>query len=246
MSVVPSQPSLQSIKIDLRVLTLGTIAGELNYAPFTLELTDTLPYCCVRGPSGSGKTTFFKSLIPRFVEDWRAYDTIDLRLSITRNLIDFFETGGRIGYAAQRPFFIAHRTVRENLLDPFAWCEGPVPSETAINDVVKDFVLTSIVHRKAYQLSAGERQRLNLARTFIASPELVIIDECFSPMDESLADEIAEVIVAKYAKNARILVTGHRAQDLKRFMPATLQFAFHDQSKPKSVRQVIVSYDTGS
>lgn len=246
MDIVVTQSNLQSIKINLKVLRLGTIEGSLAYEPFSVELTDSLPFCCVRGPSGSGKTTFFKSLIPRFVEDWRNYDTIDLDLAITRNHLDFFSTGGRIGYAAQKPFFIAHRTVRDNLTAPFGWSGSSNPSEAAINEVVHDFALTSIVHRKAFQLSAGERQRLNLARTFIASPELVIIDECFSSMDESLADEIAEIVVKKYSQNSRILITGHRTQDLKRFMPATLRFSFHDKSKPKPVREVIVSYDAGS
>lgn len=228
------------IGINVRAVKLKSEEGELHISSFSFELSKSAPYCCVVGPSGSGKTTFFKSLIPRFVDDWREYTEIEIDIEMKRNDIDFLKTNGRIGYAAQKPFFAAHYTVRENLLKPFRWGGKPVPTRDRIDEVIEDFVLEKIVDRQAYQLSAGERQRLNLARMFIADPELAIIDECFSPMDETLAQIIAKMITTKYAKETRVLVTGHRKQDLALFMPKVLKFSFTDESGRRPIRKVTV------
>lgn len=241
--------SLQSISIDLHSLRLTSHENELLFLPFSVELSDSLPYCCIVGPSGSGKTTFFKSLIPRFVEDWQSYAETKIDIQITRNQLDFFTTNGRIGYAAQKPFFVAHHTTRESLVKPFRWSGKVDPVRTTIDEVIRDFELGNIIDRKTYQLSAGERQCLNLARMFIAGSELAIIDECFSSMDEALADKIANVVASKYARNTRILITGHRQRDLALFMPKTLRFSFSDrtdQARLRQVREVTVSEHNGS
>lgn len=216
------------INIELTELKLKSDDGELECAPFSFELSDDTPFFCVVGPSGSGKTTFFKSLIPRFVIDWRDYEVVNIKLKIHRNGLDFYDTNGRIGYAAQRPFFVAHRSVRDNLEVPFLWSNKPRPITAEVDSIMRDFCLSELADRKAYNLSAGERQRLNLARMFIAKPELAIIDECFSSLDEDLSTKIGAIIRDKYSKDCRILVSGHRSHDLLPFAPKTLHFSYSD------------------
>lgn len=235
---------LQTISINLHSLNLTCEESELSFSPFSVDLSDSLPYCCVVGPSGTGKTTFFKSLIPRFVEDWQNYTSARIDIRITRNGLDFFTTNGRIGYAAQKPFFVAQHTTRESLVKPFDWSGKAKPLENDIDQLIEDFELRNIIDRRTYQLSAGERQCLNLARMFIAGSELAIIDECFSSMDEMLADKIARVIINKYAIDTRILITGHRQIDLKLFKLKTLKFSFSDrtdQAGRKRIREVTAS-----
>ena len=229
-----------SIRVD--ALKLTGAEGEIVFDPFSFELSSLQPYICVIGPSGSGKTTFFKSLMPRFVDDWREFETTDITISIKRNDLNFYETNGRIGYAAQMPFFVAHKTVRENIIKPFLWSGKSVPVSSDVDNILADFYLSNIVDQKAYRLSAGERQRLNLARMFIAQPEIAIIDECFSAMDEELAGNIARVIINKYANISRILVTGHRASDLVDFGHAKLKFKYRDVSGLLQTRRISVEH----
>ena len=61
---------LHSVSIRVRELRLISPDCELCFDPFQVQIDENQPFCCVVGRSGSGKTTFFKSLIPRFVEDW--------------------------------------------------------------------------------------------------------------------------------------------------------------------------------
>ena len=235
--------SLHSINISVESLELESSEGALRYEPFKFELSDRAPNCCVIGASGSGKTTFFKSLMHRFILDWQEYESVSARIHITRNGLNFYKTNGRIGYAAQRPFFIAHRSVRENLILPFHWCRGPVPSEQRVSEVINDFHLSTFLDRKAYQLSGGERQRLNLARMFIADPEIAIIDECYSALDEDLVDSISKVIVNKYAHYSRVLIAAHRINDLRYYLPAVLSFTYNDIYDNRRVRKVQVRYE---
>lgn len=225
------------ISIQVDALKLHSDDGMLLFSPFTLELNDKNPCCCIEGPSGSGKTTFFKSLIPRFINDWNDYSNTDIDITVMRNNLDFYTTNGRIGYAAQRPYFVAHQTVRYNLIAPFSWSKQASPLPNTVDEVLSDFFLSELVDRKAYNLSAGERQRLNLARMFIAKPDLVIIDESFSSMDEKLATQIGVAIKEKYSKRTKILISGHRSSDLTPFRDSALIFSYCDTTRSNATIQ---------
>jgi len=77
--------ALQTISIKVTELRLKCEEGLLVYNPFELELSEAHPCCCVMGPSGSGKTNFYKSLVRRFVDDWREYQSVDCNVQILGN-----------------------------------------------------------------------------------------------------------------------------------------------------------------
>ena len=242
-SVVPLQSEAQinygvneTVKIDVREFELKSPKSILRFSPFSFELTRELPFACVVGPSGSGKTTFFKSLIPRFLQDWCDESQVRREISITVNNISINETQYRIGYAAQKPFFVSHRTTMDNLTAPFKWKGCQSPPETTIQETIQDFHLTAILNRYAYQLSAGERQRVNLARMFLSQPQLVLMDECLSPMDEDLTSSIANTIASKYCKKCRILIIGHRSSDLAPFSAKKLIFSYNDKTENDNIQ----------
>ncbi|GHT92379.1 hypothetical protein FACS1894116_02450 [Betaproteobacteria bacterium] len=60
-------------------------------------------------------------------------------------------------------------------------------------------------------------------------------------MDEDLAKDVAKVISDKYALESRLLVTGHRKQDLLNFSADALFFTFSDKSGHKPTREVSVT-----
>ena len=66
-------------------------------------------------------------------------------------------------------------------------------------EIIKILHINEILEKFPHQISAGEAQRVSLARSIISKPDLLLLDEPFSNIDQSLKDEI-QVSVKKLLK----------------------------------------------
>ena len=57
-------------------------------------------------------------------------------------------------------------------------------------DIIKLLHIEGILQKFPHQISAGEAQRVSLARSLMSKPDLLLLDEPFSNIDQSLKDEI--------------------------------------------------------
>jgi len=153
------------------------------------------------GPTGSGKTTLMKLLLRFYDPDEGrvtvdGHDLRDVRLDSLR---------GAIGYVSQDPFLF-DGTVRENI----AYAD-PDADEAAVEAAAKragahEFVVDlddgydTQVGERGVKLSGGQRQRLSIARAVLRDPEILVLDEATSHVDNetevfiqnSLADLIED------------------------------------------------------
>lgn len=111
------------------------------------------------GPSGAGKTSFLKMVAG--LEN------------PTRGTLEVHTRG--MGYVFQEPRLIPWRTVRENLYF--------VNPRADISDLLEILRLQGFEDYFPAQLSGGMRQRVNLARALVVSPDLLILDEAFASLD---------------------------------------------------------------
>ncbi len=129
------------------------------------------------GPSGAGKTTFLKILA-------------GLEEAGQGHIENYCR---KIGFVFQEPRLIPWRSVKENLL--FINPRGDFAS------LLSRLRLAGFEDYFPSQLSAGMKQRVNLARALIIQPDLLILDEAFSSLDLSVKTSIMEDINQLWLEN---------------------------------------------
>jgi ABC-type multidrug transport system fused ATPase/permease subunit len=168
------------------------------------------------GQSGSGKTTIFNLLL-------RLLDPTGGRILINDQLleqIDEKQLKKLMGLIPQDPF-IFNCSLRENLL--MASADGL--DDRLLNRAVdlaqlREFVesreggLDFVAGHMGRNLSAGEKQRLALARLIVQDPEIIICDEYTANIDVKTAGLIHEVMRSEFSRRTRIIIT-HQLYTIK-------------------------------
>ncbi len=162
------------------------------------------------GSSGAGKSTL-ASLVPRFfdVSDGRVgIDGVDVRE------VTLKELRSAIGVVPQEPMLFAS-TVLENLLYGNADAsssEIEAALEAAHADMfVRDFPdrLQQAVGERGVTLSAGQRQRIAIARVMLERPNLLILDEASSSLDAE-SERLVQDALERLMEGRTTLVIAHR------------------------------------
>ncbi|MYN43145.1 ATP-binding cassette domain-containing protein [Duganella sp. FT109W] len=189
----------------------GAQALALDKASFTIEQGTVVG---IVGRSGSGKTTLTKLIQGLYAvqEGIVRFDGIDARE------IELAHLRRQIGVVLQENFLF-RGTVRENLsvTKPDASFEELVAAAQAAG--ADEFIerlpqgYDTVLEENASNLSGGQKQRLSIARTLVARPRILILDEAASALDpESEAIFISNL--AKIAVGRTVVMISHRLSTL--------------------------------
>jgi lipopolysaccharide export system ATP-binding protein len=80
-------------------------------------------------------------------------------------------------------------------------------------ELMEDFGLTVVKNSYAYQLSGGEKRRLEIARAMIMHPKFLFLDEPFTGIDPITILEIQKIILKLKEKGIGIIITDHNVKD---------------------------------
>jgi ABC-type Fe3+/spermidine/putrescine transport system ATPase subunit len=168
--------------LEVRSLT----AGVDNFRLRDIDLVVAEGEChAVLGPSGSGKSTLLNAVLGLLPLQGGC---IHLNgEDITHRPI---ERRG-LGYLPQQIGLFPHMTVRDNLeYSPRARGVPAVQYQPLVNKLVEATGIGELLGRLPPTLSGGERQRVGLVRALASQPRLVLLDEPFASLNESLRNEL--------------------------------------------------------
>jgi lipopolysaccharide export system ATP-binding protein len=165
------------------------------------------------GPNGAGKTTSFRMTIGLIDSDGGKvmFDGRDVS-----RLPMYLRAKAGMGYLAQDKSVFRQLSVEDNLMAILETRKDLTRKQRKErqDELLEQFGLTKIRKTKANRVSGGEGRRLEIARSLITEPKMIMLDEPFAGIDPKTVAEIQDQIrdlVERY--NIGILLTDHQFRE---------------------------------
>jgi heme exporter protein A len=171
---------------------------------YTLDVAEG-SCCALLGRNGAGKTTLLRILAGLS--------------SFQRGTVQLFGAGLRSEASRRRTGFLGHGIgVYEDLsahenLKFFARIAGVDNSGRIVDEWLERVGLARVRGMQVRQFSRGMRQRLALARTFLHSPRLLLLDEPFTSLDDRAIAMLSELLVEARSQGATIVLSTHQLRE---------------------------------
>lgn len=164
------------------------------------------------GPNGAGKTTSFNMVVGLVRPDAGA---VRFCGSDITGLAMHERARRGIGYLTQEPSVFRKLTVEDNLRAILETIDCPRAERAVrLNYLLDELDLARLAKSKAYQLSGGEKRRLEITRALITSPRLLLMDEPFAGIDPIAVHEVQKIVRRLRERGLGILITDHKAREM--------------------------------
>jgi ABC-2 type transport system ATP-binding protein len=173
------------------------------------------------GPNGAGKTTLIRMLLGL------TQATAGTMRLLGRPVPDERSAAlARVGAIVEEPRFHAHLTGRENL-GVIAAAREP-EAHDRIDGALARVGLSHRADERVKRYSLGMRQRLGVARSLLADPELLILDEPTNGLDPAGIHEFRDMIRGFVAEGRTVLLSSHLLDEVEKICD---EVAIVDQGK---------------
>ena len=163
------------------------------------------------GPNGAGKTTTFY-MITGLIKP-NGGRVLFGGEDITK-LPMYRRARKGIGYLPQEPSIFRKLTVADNIMAILEYMPlSKNERKDRLGQLMADLDIEDIAGSKGYNLSGGERRRVEIARALVAEPKFMLLDEPFSGIDPITVEEIQKIIYRLKEKGLGILVTDHNVRE---------------------------------
>jgi len=163
----------------------------------------------VTGSSGAGKSTFLLNLAFLYTGKWRLFkfkgkNVTEKDLAHLRRVVT---------YVPQHPVLF-RKTVFENIAYPLKirkYAKREIQKK--VQAIAQRLRIEDLLDKKSWQLSGGQAKRVCLARGFVFDPEVVLLDEPTSDLDEDSKRLIEEFILQN---KSNVVVVSHDKEQLSK------------------------------
>jgi lipopolysaccharide export system ATP-binding protein len=163
------------------------------------------------GPNGAGKTTSFYMIVG-FITPDRGKVILDGR-DISR-LPMYKRARLGIGYLPQESSIFRQLTVEENIMAILQSLKlSRARRKERMEELLEMMGVTHIRKSFGYQLSGGERRRVEIARALVTEPKFMLLDEPFAGIDPIAVADLQKVVSQLRDQGLGVLITDHNVRE---------------------------------
>jgi lipopolysaccharide export system ATP-binding protein len=163
------------------------------------------------GPNGAGKTTSFYCIVG-FIRPDKGRILLDGR-DISR-LPMYKRARLGIGYLPQESSIFRKLTVEQNILAIAETVKlGRKERQARCDHLLELMGVTHIRKSFGYQLSGGERRRVEIARALVTDPKFILLDEPFAGIDPIAVADLQTCVAQLREQGLGILITDHNVRE---------------------------------
>ncbi|GKU84580.1 ATP-binding cassette domain-containing protein [Niallia sp. NCCP-28] len=185
------------------------IKKNLPHFTIDVELKANNKIVILFGPSGSGKTTIL-NCIAGLDTPHEGYIQLNQKTFYQTNRKSVKIQQRKVGYLFQDFALFPHMTVEKNI-------QYGMKSQELMNRLVQSVGIEHLLKKYPKQISGGEKQRVALARALATEPDILLLDEPFSSLDQETKEECyAELLRLHELWDIPIIMVTHDYGEAKR------------------------------
>ena len=164
------------------------VGGKNKVKDVSFSIKNEGDVICLLGPSGIGKTTILRTIagLERIKKG-----SIKLNgKTLSSEKINVEPENRNVSLAFQDNSLFPHYTVEKNILLGSERNKDKHEKKLTLKEIVDLLDIFHILNKYPHEISAGEAQRASLARSLITQPDLLLLDEPLSNVDQSFKEEI--------------------------------------------------------
>jgi molybdate transport system ATP-binding protein len=241
----PASPPTIVCDIEARVTAPG--------AEFRLQASfkATSKRVALFGPSGSGKSLTLMALAGLLTPQSGRIEVRGQTFFDATTGVNVPARKRKIGMVFQDYALFPHLTVRENVsfgLKPFIGSLSP-RHDVRVDELLELCGLADLTHQRPTQISGGQRQRTALARALATEPDLLLLDEPFTALDQPLREKMrAELFAILERFDLPMVMVSHDLDDVDHFAQTLVAFgrgrvldvvAYEERRRTETARQIL-------
>ncbi|MBN1884028.1 MAG: LPS export ABC transporter ATP-binding protein [Candidatus Krumholzibacteriota bacterium] len=163
------------------------------------------------GPNGAGKTTCFYMIVGMIRPD---AGTVLLDGDPITGLPMYKRARRGIGYLPQEASVFRRLTVEQNLmaiLETLPLASGE--RREKLEGLLAELNIEHLRDRQGYQLSGGERRRVEITRSLVTDPSFILLDEPFAGIDPIAVADLQEIVRKLRDRGLGVLITDHNVRE---------------------------------
>jgi lipopolysaccharide export system ATP-binding protein len=162
------------------------------------------------GPNGAGKTTTFYMIVG-LIQPLAGQILLD-GVDIT-SMPMYQRSRKGIGYLSQEPSIFRKLSVEDNIV-AILETQGLSARErdARLETLLDELNIKHLRNSKAYQLSGGERRRLEITRALVTKPSFMMLDEPFAGVDPIAVHDIQTIVADLRHRGIGVLISDHNVE----------------------------------